>query len=125
MEENPLTRWTITNPIKREPLLKLDGGNPGYCAYVVELWPCPECEGVEIDLTAGADVESVKWFPHVKRAFQKSIQCEREDGNEWIGIRVVVLRIMTHPVDTTKRACEIYGSWFCSFFKYDLTRLPD
>jgi hypothetical protein len=73
---------------------------------------------VEIGLAGDADAVSAEWFPHLQQGMLRGLEAAREHGREWVGVRVEVRKVHTHPTDTTARGCERYG------FEFALDELP-
>lgn len=109
-----MERWTIAEPFDGRYRLHISFGGGGrfWCMFDFAVHPEPGTAGVEVELGAGADAASVEWFPHIRAGMLRGLQSERERGREWVGIRVEVRRVHTHPLDTTSNGCEYYGFHF-------------
>ncbi len=73
----------------------------------------PGRDGIEIVAGADADAETVRWFPDLKRGMEAGwLMLQEHHARVLTGVRIEVTKIHTHPVDTTARGCEVYGSRF-------------
>jgi hypothetical protein len=106
-------RWTIPSPSSGRYRLHVNHGGSGFwCMFDYVLCPGPECAGVEVYLSKGADASSVNWFPHLRKGMFAGIESACDQGIEWVFLRIEVQKIYSHPNDTTVRGCEYYGSSF-------------
>jgi hypothetical protein len=112
-------RWTIAEPSHGRNRLHINyGGRPYWCMFDFAVVPAPGTDGVEVGLAADADAASAEWSPHLRRGMLRGLEADREQGREWVAVRVEVRKIHAHPVDTTVRGCERYG------FTFILEELP-
>jgi hypothetical protein len=112
-------RWTISEPFEGRYRLHINhGGRPYWCMFDFAVRPVLGCGGVEVGLAADADAASAYWFPYLRQGMQRGLETARKHGREWVGVRVEVRKVHTHPTDTTVRGCERYG------FSFVLDELP-
>lgn len=105
--------WTIAEPSEGRFRLHINfGGTPFWCTFDFVLRPAQECDGVEISLAANADPLSLEWFPHLRLGMLRGLEAAHDKGREWVGGKVEITKIHTHPTDTTARGCERYGLEF-------------
>lgn len=88
------------------------GGLPIWCMFDYAVSPAPGNDGVDVVLAEGADRESIRWFPHVKRGIEEARASWQDHGKALTRIEVVITKIPSHPVNTTVGACEVYGAIF-------------
>jgi hypothetical protein len=112
-EARAVERWTIAEPSDGRYRLHINhGGTPYWCMFDFAILPAPDRVGVEFALAIQADSVSAEWFPHLHRGMLRGLETAREYGREWVGVRIEVRRVHTHPTDTTARGCERYGFSF-------------
>lgn len=108
-----MERYTVTESFEGRYRLHLNqGGAPMWCMFDFAVYPAPPCDGFVIELVSSADPVSSEWFPHLRLGMQRAVEAARARGREWVGVRVEIRKIHAHPVDTTARACERYGTRF-------------
>ncbi|HYE18386.1 MAG TPA: hypothetical protein VEA69_08070 [Tepidisphaeraceae bacterium] len=110
-----MDRWTIAEPRADRFRMHINtgGGRPLWCSFDYEVAPAPALDGVEVVAGPQADAVTVRWLPHLKRGIESGSAVLRErDGRLLTGVRVVIMKVYAHPIDTTAEACERYG---CSF----------
>lgn len=86
------------------------GGSPYWCMFDFAVLPVPG--EVHIVLSADAEDVSAEWFPHIRQGMLRGLEAARENGREWIGVRIEIRKIHTHPIATSPRGCERYGFMF-------------
>ena len=109
-----MERWTIPEPQAGRYRLHINFGGPGFwCMFDYAARPDPAVEGIAVAVGGSADPDTADWFPHLKRGMDEGWRTLRDDfGRVLTGVRVVVTKVHTHPVATTARGCEYYGSEF-------------
>jgi hypothetical protein len=121
-----MERWTIAEPSEGRFRPHINhGGTAFWCMLDFALLIVPESNPIEFALAVDADPISVEWFPHLRRGFLQGMEKDREHGREWIGVRVEVQKIHTHPIDTTEIGCERYGYLFVSALQHRGTQLQE
>ena len=109
-----MEQWTVSEPF--EGLFRMHinfgGSEPFWCMFDFAVSPDASLREVDVKLAADADAETVKWFIPLRRGIMRAVARQREEGREYVGIRIVVSKIHAYDIDTTEKGCERYGAMF-------------
>lgn len=105
--------WTVREPLSGRYRLMINfGGRPYWCMFDYAVLPVSDVHLVRIELSAGTDDVSRKWFPHLRQGMICGLMEAQERGRRLVGTRVEVQKVYEHSVDTTAHGCERYGHSF-------------
>lgn len=108
-----MQRYTIAERLEGRYRLHINhGGQPFWCMFDYVISPDSQSGDAEIHLATGADSETIVWFAHLRRGMLAGLERASIYGQQWVGVRIEVRKVFSHPIDTTAQACEYYGLRF-------------
>ncbi|WP_165070429.1 hypothetical protein [Paludisphaera rhizosphaerae] len=124
-----MERRTVREPRTGRCRIHINNGGRGpWCSFDYTSRHDPSVETVKVLIGEIADEETTRWFPDVRQGIALGWQRLHDHyGINLTGVVITIAKVYSHPIDTTSRGCELYGSLFIEGFGRDESScvLPD
>jgi hypothetical protein len=102
-----LTPWTVKCPVEQEGRYVRQTGCPGHFAIVtLRVEPHPGPTPVVFFNATQADRDPQQWVPAVEEGIRQFVAAQAQQGRRVVGTRVVLARLVDHPVDARLASFE-------------------